>query len=50
MTQNLRGAAKPVLRGKFIAIQSIPEETRKASNRQANYMPKTTGKRRTKEP
>ena len=50
MTQNLWGAAKPVLRGKFIAIQSIPEETRKASNRQANYMPKTTGKRRTKEP
>ena len=28
----------------------LPEETRKASNRQANYMPKTTGKRRTKEP
>ena len=35
--------AKTVLRGKFIAK---PQETRKALNRQANFTPKTTGKRR----
>ena len=28
----------------------LPQETRKTSNRQPNFTPKTTGKRRTKEP
>ena len=27
----------------------LPQETRKTSNRQPNFTPKTTGKRRTKE-
>ena len=42
-TQNLQGAIKAVLRGKFIAIQSY-QETRKTSNRQ----PKTNAKRTAK--
>ena len=42
-TQILWNGAKAVLRGKFIAK---PQETRKALNRQANFTPKTTGKRR----
>ena len=46
-TQNLWGAAKAVLRGKFILITILPQETRKISNRQPNFTPKTTGKRRT---
>ena len=28
----------------------LPQETRKTSNRQPNFTPKTTGKRRTKSP
>ena len=44
-TQNLWDAAKAVLRGKFIAIQSLPQETRKTSDRQTNFTPKTIGKR-----
>ena len=28
----------------------LPQETRKTSNRQPNFTPKTTGKRRTKNP
>ena len=28
----------------------LPQETRKTSNRQPNFTPKTTGKRRTKKP
>ena len=47
-TQNLWDAAKAVLKGKFIAIKILPQETRKASNRQPNFTPKTTEKRRTK--
>ena len=47
--QNLWDAAKAVLRGKFIAIQTLPQETRKTSNKQPNFTPKTTGKR-TKHP
>ena len=38
-TQNLWDAAKAVI---------LPQETRKTSNRQPNFTPKTTGKRRTK--
>ena len=44
-TQNLWDAAKAILRGKFIAIQSY---LKKQQNRQLNFTPKTTGKRRTK--
>ena len=44
--QNLWDAAKVVLRGKFIAI--LPQETRKISNKQPNFTPKTTGKIRKK--
>ena len=47
-TQNLWDAAKTVLRRKFIAIQSYPQEIRKTSNRQLNFTPKTIVKRRTK--
>ena len=44
-TQNLWDAAKAVLRGKFIAYNPT---SRKTLNRQPNFTPKTTGKRRTK--
>ena len=47
-TLNLWDAVKAVLRGKFIAIQSYLKETRKTSKRQANFTPKTTGKRNNK--
>ena len=44
-------AEKAVLRGKLITNNTIlPHETRKTSNRQPNFTPKTTGKRRTKNP
>ena len=49
-TQNLWYAAKAVLRGKFIAIQSYlkkQNKTKKPLNRQPNFTPKTSGKRRT---
>ena len=50
-TQNLWGAAKAVLRGKFIySNRLLPQERRKTSNRQPNSTPKTTGKRKTKPP
>ena len=45
-TQNLWDAAKAVLRGKFIAIQSYLKKQEKKSNRQPNFTPKTIGKRR----
>ena len=41
-TQNLWHAAKAVLRGKFIAIQSYFKKPEKTSNRQPNFTPKTT--------
>ena len=37
-------AAKAVLRGKFVVIQSYLKK-RQTSNRQPNFTPKTTGKR-----
>ena len=46
-TQNLWDAAKAVLRGNFIAIQS--QEIRKTLTRQPNFTPKTTGERKTKQ-
>ena len=47
MIQNLWDAAKAVLRGKFIAITSLPQETRKISNKQCNLTPKGTREIRT---
>ena len=47
-TQNLWDAAKAVLRGKVIAIQSYLKNQEKILDRQPNYTVKTTGKRRTK--
>ena len=47
-TQNLWDTVKAGLRGKFIAIQSYLKKTRKILNKQPNFIPKTTGKRRTK--
>ena len=41
-TQNLWAAAKAVLRGKFIPIQSYLKKTRKTPSRQPNFTPKTT--------
>ena len=46
-TQNLLDAVKAVLRGKFIAIQSYLKKQEKTLNRQPNFIPETTGKRRT---
>ena len=43
-TQNLWDAAKAVLGGKFIAIQSYLKKQEKTLNRQPNFTPKTTGK------
>ena len=48
-TQNLWDAAKTVLRVKF-GNTILLQETRKTSNRQPNFTPKTSGKRRTKNP
>ena len=46
-TQNLWDAANAVLRGMFIAIQSyLPTRNKENMNRQANFTPKTTGKRK----
>ena len=47
-TQNLWHAAKAVLKGKLIALQSYLKKPEKTSNRQPNFIPKTTGKRRIK--
>ena len=47
-SQNLWDAAKAVLRGKFIAIQSYLKKKRKTPNRQPNFTAKTTGKREQK--
>ena len=49
-TQNLWDAAKAVLGGKFIAIQSYLKKQEKTLNRQPNFTPKTTGKRKKKIP
>ena len=48
-TQNLGDAAKAVVRGKFIAIQSYLKKQEKP-DRQPNFTPKTTENRRTKNP
>ena len=49
-TQNLWDAAKAVLREKFIAIQSYLMKQEKTSDRQPNFIPKTTGRIRRKKP
>ena len=46
-TQNLWDAANSSKREVYSNIV-LPQETRKTSNRQPNFTPKTTGKRRTK--
>ena len=50
MTQNLWDAAKAVLRWKFIAMQSYlkkqNKQKKKTSNRQPNFTPKTTRKKK----
>ena len=50
MTQNLWDAAKAVLRGKFLHNPTSKNKQTKTSNRQPNFTPKTTGKRRTRKP
>ena len=47
-TQSLWDVAKAVLRGKFIEIQSCLKK--QELNRQHNFTPKATGKRRSKTP
>ena len=46
--QNLWEAAKAVLSSIAQSNTVLPLETRKTSNRQPNFIPKTTGKIRTK--
>ena len=46
-TQNLRDAAKAVSsRREVYSHTSLPQEIRKTLNRQPNFTPETTGKRR----
>ena len=45
MTQNLWDAAKAVLRGKFIAIQSYLKTQEEISNTQSNLTPKAIRER-----
>ena len=46
-TQNLWDAAKAILRVTFTAIQSyLKKQEKHQANRQPNFTPKTTGKRR----
>ena len=47
ITQNLWDAVKAVLREVY-SNTILPQETRKTSNRQPNFTPKTTGERRKK--
>ena len=48
VAQNLWDAVKAGLRGKFIAIRSLPRETRETSNKEPKLKPEATRKRRTK--
>ena len=50
VTQNLWDAAKAVLRGKFIAVQSYLKKQRNISNKQPNLTPEAIRERRTKKP
>ena len=49
-TQNLWDVAKSSSKKEVYNNTILPQETRKTSNRQPNFTPKTTGKRRTKKP
>ena len=42
------GCSKSSSKRKVYSNRILPQETRKTSNRQPNFTPKTTGKRRTK--
>ena len=42
------GFSKSSAKGKVHSNTSLPQETRETSNRQPNFTPKTTGKRRKK--
>ena len=44
------GCSKSSLKREVNSNTVIPQETRKTSNRQPDFTPKTTGERRTKEP
>ena len=48
-TQNLWDPPKAVLRGKFTAIKSYLKKQAKISNRQPNFIPKTTKGKEEKE-
>ena len=42
------GCCKSIAKREVYSNTTLPQETRKTSNRQPNFTPKTTGKRRTK--
>ena len=44
------GCSKSSSKREFYSNTILPQETRKTSNRQPNFIPKTTGKIRTKPP
>ena len=44
------GCSKSSSKREIYSNTILPQETRKASNRQPNFTPKTSGKRRTKNP
>ena len=44
------GCSKSCSKGEVYSNTILPQETRKISNRQSSFTPKTTGKRRTKTP
>ena len=44
ITQSLWDTAKAVLKKEVFSNTFLPQETRKTSNRQTNFTPKTTGK------
>ena len=48
--EGFEGGSKSSLKGEVYSNTILPQETRKTSNRQPNFTPKTTGKRRTKKP
>ena len=50
MTQNLWDAAKAILRGKFIVLQSYLKKQETSSQIKPNLIPKTIRERRTKNP
>ena len=44
------GCSKSISKREVYSNTTLPQETRKTSNRQSNFTPKKTGKRRTKNP